>query len=69
MARFAVGQHVELYTTVPFPARGSAAGGKRAVMREVAEDASGDTYRVALLANEQLTAELLWLTEADLGEA
>lgn len=69
MARFAIGQYIELATTVPSPTCGSINSGTRGVIREHAHGHNGDRYSVAPLANEVPTDELLWLAETDLLEA
>lgn len=69
MPRFAIGQYVELYPTVPSASPSSIESGTRAVVREIADDGSDTMYRVIVLVNEQQTGEIMWADEADLLEA
>ena len=70
MTRFAVGQYVELCTTIPSATRGSIDGGTRGIVQEIDETRpEDDIYLVGLLANEKITGEAAWLREIDLFHA
>ena len=70
MARFAVGQYVELYPTIPSNDRGSIDGGTRGIVQDI-DDSRADEriYLVGFLASEKLTGERTWLREIDLFPA
>jgi hypothetical protein len=66
MTKFARGQYVELYPTIPSSRAGSVASGTRAVVLEVDDQGDEALYRVAFIAAERVTGEEAWLRGADL---
>jgi hypothetical protein len=70
MTRFAKGQYVELYPTIPSSFGGSIDGGTRGIVQDVDETRpEDDLYLVGFLWNERLTGEAAWLREIDLFPA
>jgi hypothetical protein len=69
MQRFAVGQYVELRTTVPSRSGGSVPSGTRAIVRDVDADPDDARYLVVVLHGERPIGEALWLEEPNLIEA
>lgn len=69
MPKFAVGQYVELYPTIPAPRGGSIASGTRGIVDAVEARDGEPVYLVAFLASERRTGEVAWLREADLFAA
>jgi len=68
--RFAVGQYVELYPTIPSSKGGSMSGGTRGIVRDIdLARVDDDVYLVAFLRSEQLDGEQAWLREIDLFPA
>ena len=67
VTRFAKGQYVELYPTIPSSFGGSVDGGTRGIVQDVDETRpEDDVYLVGFLSNERLTGEAAWLREIDL---
>jgi hypothetical protein len=70
MKRFAKGQYVELYPTIPSSFGGSVRAGTRGIITDVdLTRPDGDVYLVAFLSNEKMTGEMAWLREVDLFPA
>jgi hypothetical protein len=70
MARFAVGQYVELYPTIPSNDGGSIDGGTRGIVQDIDDSRTDEyIYLVGFLAGEKLTGERAWLREIDLFPA
>lgn len=58
---FAVGQYVEMTTTIPSD-RGSIVCGTRGIVRAIDEGRDGEPrYLVAFLASERVTGETAWV--------
>jgi hypothetical protein len=67
---FAVGQYVELCTTIPSSFGGSVDSGTRGIVRDVRTEPDGDRrYLVGFLVNERLTGEAAWLRPEFLSAA
>jgi hypothetical protein len=66
----AVGQHVELYPTIPSSFGGSVPSGTRGIVQEIDPGrAEGRIYRVRFLSSEMLTDEEAWLADTDIFAA
>jgi hypothetical protein len=67
MARFAEGQYVELFPTIPSRFGDGIEAGMRGIVQSIDVNRSdGAIYLVGFLANDALTGEAAWLREIDL---
>jgi hypothetical protein len=67
---YAIGQYVELYTTIPSSSGGSVHGGTRGIVRDIdLTRPNDDIYLVEFLWSERVTGEVAWLREIDLFRA
>lgn len=67
---YAIGQHVELLTSIPSSSGDSIDPGTRAIVQDVdLTRPEHDIYLVGFLINERLTGEAAWLREIQLMPA